>query len=68
MSFRISGAKEVRSLCPYCAVGCALIAYTKQGDDGKTHLLQIEGDQISGIVGFPNPGLFERCGLPSALN
>ena len=46
---RIAGAKEVHSLCPYCAVGCALIAYTKQGPDGKTQLLQIEGDPDSPI-------------------
>jgi formate dehydrogenase major subunit len=49
MAFRIAGAKEVHSLCPYCAVGCALIAYTKQGADGKTQLLQIEGDPDSPI-------------------
>ena len=49
MAFRIAGAKEVHSLCPYCAVGCALIAYTKQGSDGKTQLLQIEGDPDSPI-------------------
>jgi len=49
MAFRISGAKEVHSLCPYCAVGCALIAYTKQGADGKTQLLQIEGDPDSPV-------------------
>jgi formate dehydrogenase major subunit len=49
MSFRIAGAKEVHSVCPYCAVGCALIAYTKQGSDGKTQLLQIEGDPDSPI-------------------
>jgi len=49
MAFRIAGAKEVRSLCPYCAVGCALIAYTKQGADGKTQLLQIEGDPDSPV-------------------
>jgi len=49
MSFRIAGAKEVHSLCPYCAVGCALIAYTRQGTDGKTELLQIEGDPDSPV-------------------
>jgi len=47
--FRLSGAKEVKSLCPYCAVGCALIAYTKQDASGKTTLLQIEGDPDSPI-------------------
>src|SRR3979411_3206288 len=45
---RIAGAKEVHSLCPYCAVGCGLIAYTKEVN-GKTQLLQIEGDPDSPI-------------------
>jgi formate dehydrogenase major subunit len=49
LAFRIAGAKEVHSLCPYCAVGCALIAYTRQGANGKTELLQIEGDPDSPI-------------------
>ena len=49
MDFRLSGAKEVHSLCPYCAVGCALIAYTKQDQNGKTRLLQIEGDPDSPV-------------------
>lgn len=49
MAFRIAGAKEVHSLCPYCAVGCSLIAYTRQGANGKTELLQIEGDPDSPI-------------------
>ena len=48
MAFRISGAKEVHSLCPYCAVGCALIAYTKEVN-GKTQLVQVEGDPDSPI-------------------
>jgi formate dehydrogenase major subunit len=48
MDFRLSGAKEVRSICPYCAVGCALIAYTKEVD-GKPKLLQIEGDPDSPV-------------------
>ena len=47
--FRLAGAKEVKSLCPYCAVGCGLIAYTKQDANGKTQLLQIEGDPDSPI-------------------
>jgi formate dehydrogenase major subunit len=49
MAFRIAGAKEVHSLCPYCAVGCSLIAYTRQGANGKTELLQIEGDPDSPV-------------------
>jgi RNA polymerase sigma-70 factor, ECF subfamily len=49
----------------------ALAAYSR-GDDG-THrpyglmVLQIESDLISSIVGFPDPWLFEQCGLPSEL-
>jgi formate dehydrogenase major subunit len=46
--FRINGAKEVHSVCPYCAVGCSLIAYTKE-QGGKTQLLQIEGDPESPV-------------------
>lgn len=46
--FRIAGAKEVHSICPYCAVGCSLIAYTSQ-EAGNTRLLQIEGDPDSPI-------------------
>ena len=49
LDLRISGAKEVHSICPYCAVGCALIAYTRQDTDGKTELLQIEGDPDSPV-------------------
>jgi hypothetical protein len=30
-------------------------------------VLQIEGDRIAGIVAFPDPWLFEQCGLPSEL-
>jgi len=46
---RIAGAKEVHSLCPYCAVGCSLVAYTKQNEKGRTQLLQIEGDPDSPV-------------------
>src|SRR6185437_1346962 len=42
-SFRIEGAKEAHSLCPYCAVGCSILAYTKQDARGNTRLLQAEG-------------------------
>jgi formate dehydrogenase major subunit len=47
--FRIGGAKEVHSLCPYCAVGCSLVAYTKQDAKGHAQLLQIEGDPDSPV-------------------
>ena len=48
LELRIAGAKEVHSICPYCAVGCALIAYTKESG-GKTQILQIEGDPDSPV-------------------
>ena len=47
--FRIEGAKEAHSLCPYCAVGCSILAYTKQDASGDTRLLQIEGNPDSPV-------------------
>ena len=46
---RIEGAKVSRSVCPYCAVGCSLLAYTRKGRNGAAELLQIEGDPDSPI-------------------
>lgn len=46
---RIEGATVARSLCPYCAVGCSLLAYTKKDEHGKVELLQIEGDPDSPV-------------------
>src|SRR5438874_7925025 len=48
-SFHVAGAKESQSVCPYCAVGCALVAYTKTNGDGTTELLQIEGNPDSPV-------------------
>src|SRR2546430_16027367 len=48
-SLRIAGAKEQHSICPYCAVGCSLVAYTRQVAGGKPQLLQIEGDPSSPV-------------------
>jgi formate dehydrogenase major subunit len=48
-SFRIEGAKEAHSLCPYCAVGCSILAYPKQDASGETRLLQIEGNPDSPV-------------------
>ncbi len=42
---RVKGAKAVTSLCPYCAVGCSLLAYVS--DDGK--LLDVEGNPDSPV-------------------
>ena len=44
-NLRIAGARESHSVCPYCAVGCSLVAYTN--DAGQ--LLQIEGDPDSPV-------------------
>jgi formate dehydrogenase major subunit len=46
---RIEGATVSHSVCPYCAVGCALVAYTKKRADGTVDLLQIEGDPDSPV-------------------
>jgi formate dehydrogenase major subunit len=46
---RIAGATESHSLCPYCAVGCSLIAFTRKRADGTVDLLQIEGDPDSPV-------------------
>ena len=45
---RIKGARVSHSVCPYCAVGCALTAYTRP-NGGKVELLQIEGNPDSPV-------------------
>jgi formate dehydrogenase major subunit len=46
---RIEGATLSHSVCPYCAVGCALLAYTRKNGNGSVELLQIEGNPDSPI-------------------
>jgi formate dehydrogenase major subunit len=46
---RIEGADVSHSVCPYCAVGCALVAYTKKSSNGQVQLLQLEGDPDSPV-------------------
>ncbi len=46
---RIAGATQSHSVCPYCAVGCSLVAYTRKEADGTVKLLQIEGDPDSPV-------------------
>ena len=63
---------EIRLLSTAANRQPALAAYAL-GDDGKYRpyglmVVQIERDSISGIVGFPDPWLFEQCGLPSDLS
>lgn len=45
---RIEGAKVSNSVCPYCAVGCSLLAYTRTNGHG-VELLQIEGNPDSPV-------------------
>ncbi len=50
---KISRATEVRTICPYCAVGCSMIAY-RIGDNAlnvKPTLVHIEGDPDSPVNG-----------------
>jgi formate dehydrogenase major subunit len=48
---KIQNAVETRSVCPYCAVGCSMIAYTIGGKAANTTptLIHIEGDPDSPI-------------------
>jgi formate dehydrogenase major subunit len=46
---RIAEATESHSICPYCAVGCSFIAYTRKENDGSVRVLQIEGDPDSPV-------------------
>jgi formate dehydrogenase major subunit len=46
---RIEGARLSHSVCPYCAVGCSLLAYTRKDADGAVELLQIEGNPDSPV-------------------
>src|SRR5919201_7162968 len=46
---RIEGATLSHSVCPYCAVGCSLLAYTRRNGNGSVELLQIEGDPDSPV-------------------
>jgi formate dehydrogenase major subunit len=52
---RISGLKATESICPYCAVGCGQVVYTRErsGDEGSARgrgeLVDIEGNPRSPI-------------------
>ena len=41
---RLRGATVTRGVCPYCAVGCSQLVYTKQGQ-----IINIEGDPRSPV-------------------
>ena len=46
---RVEGANVSHTVCPYCAVSCALVAYTRKAANGSVDLLQIEGDPDSPV-------------------
>ena len=52
---RIAGLKATESVCPYCAVGCGQVVYTREpsGDEGsargRSELVDIEGNPRSPI-------------------
>jgi formate dehydrogenase major subunit len=50
---KISRATEIRTVCPYCAVGCSMLAYRigDGADNVKSTLVHIEGDPDSPING-----------------
>src|SRR2546421_270122 len=51
-NFRIAGARESHSVCPYCAVGCALVAYCV-GQDGSGNIVnRTEGIAFAGGAAF----------------
>ena len=45
---RIAGLKATESICPYCAVGCGQIVYTRERS-GRSELVDIEGNPNSPI-------------------
>jgi formate dehydrogenase major subunit len=44
-----SAGKVVKSVCPFCAVGCGQNVYVEKGPDGKDKVTQIEGDPDSPV-------------------
>lgn len=48
-SLKIAGAREVPSVCPYCAVGCGTLISVGKDKDGNDKILNIEGNPDSPI-------------------
>jgi formate dehydrogenase major subunit len=48
-SLKIANAKEVPSVCPYCAVGCGQIVSVRKDQDGLKRIINIEGNPESPI-------------------
>lgn len=47
--FKIADAKEVPSVCPYCAVGCGQLVSVRKDEDGFRRIVNIEGNPASPI-------------------
>jgi formate dehydrogenase major subunit len=48
-TLKIAGARDVPSVCPYCAVGCGTLISVKQDEAGKDRIINIEGNPDSPI-------------------
>src|SRR5215472_13127301 len=46
---KIANAREVPSVCPYCAVGCGQIVSVRKDSDGLKKIINIEGNPESPI-------------------
>jgi formate dehydrogenase major subunit len=51
--WKIHDARQVASICPYCAVGCGLLAHVREQTPGKKdwRIVNVEGDPDSPING-----------------
>ena len=63
---RIKGAKETRTICPFCSVGCGIIVHTK---DGK--VINTEGDPehpiSEGTLCSKGASLYQMINNPTRL-
>ncbi len=63
---RIKGAKETRTICPFCSVGCGIIVHTK---DGK--VINTEGDSehpiSEGTLCSKGASLYQMMNNPTRL-
>jgi formate dehydrogenase major subunit len=46
---RIRDVRGIPSVCPYCAVGCGLVVHTREDENGRPRIINIEGDRESPI-------------------
>jgi RNA polymerase sigma-70 factor (ECF subfamily) len=61
---------EIRLLATAANRQPALAAYARDGGKYTPYglmVMAVDGNRIAGIVGFPDPGLFDQFGLPSEL-